>query len=67
MIHLLGVFIGFTLLIGCGYGAYHIAFEWIKVDWLELTAAVLLGALCASGMLLGLFIVMGAALAVAES
>ena len=59
MIGLLGIFVGFTVLAGCGYGVYHIVFEWMKVDWLELAGAVLLVALCATGMLVGAFIVVG--------
>ena len=57
LIGLLGVFVGFTLVAGFGYGIYHIVFEWMKVDWLEIAGAILLGALCATGVLLGVLII----------
>ena len=60
MVNLLFILVGFLVVIGCSVAAYHIVFEWIKVDWLELVGAVLLGALCATGILVGMLIVIGA-------
>ena len=60
MVSLLCILVGFLIMIGCSVAVHHIIFEWIKVDWLELVGAVLLGALCATGILAGLLIVIGA-------